>query len=640
MEFERITIIILNDLSYLYLHKLLNSIKAQRGDIEYKVIIISLVKDKATIEYLARISKEVNYRIVYSDKQHSVKHITAEVEKIKNERIILISSNVFFPNDFFEKITLYSIKEIGVLFPSISICFSGVNYYIEHKPKRLINSFLGSPQAIVTTVEILKSNPIKVGGPNIFWMWIQGLIRKGVNISFIDDGYVFYTDVGNANAFLNSYSTKNNDNFIRKLTDKAINFINKRFHHRRVDQKLILKWKEANIIDPHFFPEFVIGSFEVGICNKILNSLIEGLESDYDYVYLVPNLLKGGNTTVVRNYIKAIRRKEAKILLISTDESFSTITGDFEGCKVINASYYFKNINRTFHAELLLLLLLLLNPKRIHVINSELAYKIYSFYNKQFPETTRFYLTHYSPNVSRKGKLTGHMLEYLPYFYDRLTAISTDNKHSKELILRTFGFIMDKYHVHQQPVTRDENDKGVKQGQGLSHKIKILWASRIEYQKDLETLLEIVRHYSNREDIIFLVAGEIDNNSKEIISKLLKNKNVKYLGGFQNYKELPIQDSDLFIYTSLSDGTPNILLEVMATKGIPIFAKRIGGIPELFRNCNKLLCSDADDYIAKIDLFMEDCQAFTYEVQNYQVILKQHSWEMFYKAIENFPGYY
>ena len=53
-------------------------------------------------------------------------------------------------------------------------------------------------------------------------------------------------------------------------------------------------------------------------------------------------------------------------------------------------------------------------------------------------------------------------------------------------------------------------------------------------------------------------------------------KNVTYMGAFTSFSQLP-RDYAVFLYTSLWDGLPNILLEV-AKSGLPIVAPRVGGI--------------------------------------------------------------
>ena len=55
-----------------------------------------------------------------------------------------------------------------------------------------------------------------------------------------------------------------------------------------------------------------------------------------------------------------------------------------------------------------------------------------------------------------------------------------------------------------------------------------------------------------------------------------------YRGAFKSIDELPIDKYDTFLYTSRSDGLPNILLE-MSARGIPIIASDAGGVGDFIK---------------------------------------------------------
>ena len=49
------------------------------------------------------------------------------------------------------------------------------------------------------------------------------------------------------------------------------------------------------------------------------------------------------------------------------------------------------------------------------------------------------------------------------------------------------------------------------------------------------------------------------------------------MGGFKGINSIETSNYDIYLYTSQTDGVPNILLEV-ASKVIPIVSSNIGGI--------------------------------------------------------------
>jgi glycosyltransferase involved in cell wall biosynthesis len=76
----------------------------------------------------------------------------------------------------------------------------------------------------------------------------------------------------------------------------------------------------------------------------------------------------------------------------------------------------------------------------------------------------------------------------------------------------------------------------------------------------------------------FLAYGTPDPHHRDWAADLPAN--VRFRGGFSSTARLPFGEADVFLYTSLWDGLPNVLLEI-AARGLPIVATRTGGIGEL-----------------------------------------------------------
>jgi glycosyltransferase involved in cell wall biosynthesis len=78
--------------------------------------------------------------------------------------------------------------------------------------------------------------------------------------------------------------------------------------------------------------------------------------------------------------------------------------------------------------------------------------------------------------------------------------------------------------------------------------------------------------------------------------------NVAVYPPFLAYDELPLAESDGFIYTSAWDGLPTILIELGAL-GVPIVASAVGGVPELIDEKTGWPVGEdasADDYVEAI----------------------------------------
>jgi glycosyltransferase involved in cell wall biosynthesis len=81
-----------------------------------------------------------------------------------------------------------------------------------------------------------------------------------------------------------------------------------------------------------------------------------------------------------------------------------------------------------------------------------------------------------------------------------------------------------------------------------------------------------------------LIAGKgpADSQLREQVSKSGLNQRVQLVGYWPDVSEM-FSIADLFVLPSLSEGSPNVLLESMAAK-VPIVATNVGGVPEHVSN--------------------------------------------------------
>lgn len=115
------------------------------------------------------------------------------------------------------------------------------------------------------------------------------------------------------------------------------------------------------------------------------------------------------------------------------------------------------------------------------------------------------------------------------------------------------------------------------------------------------TLMEMVNHLADRNDITFVVLGGGSlNEGNNLI-------NVPYINGDELLSKY-YSAADLFIYPSLWDNCPLSVLENMGT-GTPVITYNTGGIPELVRHMESgyiAKYNDSSDFIKGVDLFIND----------------------------------
>jgi glycosyltransferase involved in cell wall biosynthesis len=106
---------------------------------------------------------------------------------------------------------------------------------------------------------------------------------------------------------------------------------------------------------------------------------------------------------------------------------------------------------------------------------------------------------------------------------------------------------------------------------------RLLWSSRICKQKRPELLLVILKELLKTfPDVLVDVYGDADADHKNITNT---KDNLRYQGVYDNFSELEVNKYDAFIYTSVFDGLPNIVLEALGA-GLPVIAPNVGGVSE------------------------------------------------------------
>ena len=120
-----------------------------------------------------------------------------------------------------------------------------------------------------------------------------------------------------------------------------------------------------------------------------------------------------------------------------------------------------------------------------------------------------------------------------------------------------------------------------------SNKTVILSVGSLSPIKGQDYLIRAIPELTaDRNDIELILVG--DGEWRSSLVSLIEELNLELyvtLTGFQHEHTIPtwLNTADIFVLPSLSEGTPNILLEAMAC-GLPIIASHVGGIPGIIKN--------------------------------------------------------
>lgn len=132
----------------------------------------------------------------------------------------------------------------------------------------------------------------------------------------------------------------------------------------------------------------------------------------------------------------------------------------------------------------------------------------------------------------------------------------------------------------------------------------ILSAGRLDKQKGFSYLIEafsrLVKTYPG---VCLFIAGEgpLRKILEQEIARKRLDRSVRLLGLREDIPEL-MAASDIFVLPSLWEGSPNVILEAMAS-GLAIVATKVAGVPELIKEgAEGLLASPADSQALTVAL--------------------------------------
>lgn len=378
----------------------------------------------------------------------------------------------------------------------------------------------------------------------------------------------------------------------------------------------------------------------------VVRLLLTQLERKTTHVLLVPWLKRGGADQAAIAYMRCLAARTSQRVLVVTTECAESIWAARmpDGVQLVEWARLanWESVDRA--RRNLAWLLCRLGATTIHVMNSHLGWELLLHEGRRLNATAHTFASLFWYGPSERRKLWGYASEYAKRVADQgaVDAFLTDNETFPKRLWVDYGIPANRFHCVRHPTSHIVDAPVVPRALGADIRPTILWASRFAPEKCLHLLLQIA---AQRPQYQFMVFGSDDGVSAELAAvsdALAQLPNVTKADGYDEFAALPVQACDAFLYTSSSDGMPNVVIEAVAN-GLPIVAPDVGGVAELVDETTGWLAKGAgnvDSYLKALDAALNDAQESHVRACAALVRVRQlHSPESFERRLAQIPGY-
>jgi glycosyltransferase involved in cell wall biosynthesis len=366
-----------------------------------------------------------------------------------------------------------------------------------------------------------------------------------------------------------------------------------------------------------------------------LKRLFGSLRVPPDRLVLVPSLPLGGAERVAANFANAVAAlfPDESVLVLATDGDTALARDWFAPEVEVRFLGLDRHLSLARRGTAVARFIDALRPRAVLNVNSAAGWDMLERHGAAVQQVTSLTAALFCRDYSVDGVLGGYADRYFRSTYSVLDALYSDHQGFLLELCDTYG-VPTSQRGALQPIYQPVPFVGSRDASGRAAGRTVLWAGRITAQKRPGLLAAVAR---SMPDTSFLVHGTPDPLHQNWADALPSN--VILRGGFTAVDQLPVDEVDLFLYTSAWDGLPNVLLE-LAAREVPIVATDSGGINELVTPETGWLVP-VDDPVAltaRLREALDDpVEAARRASEAAQVVRARHSWSHFVHAVGESP---
>jgi glycosyltransferase involved in cell wall biosynthesis len=375
--------------------------------------------------------------------------------------------------------------------------------------------------------------------------------------------------------------------------------------------------------------------------------LFRSLTKPFKNIVFVPWLAYGGADRAAAHAIRALTEYygPGSTLVVVADydrvETKEWLPPDSE-LRVFSS--FASDLSAKERADFVEILIRCLQPLNVLNINSGACWDAFVRRGRGLSTFTRLFAKCFCRDYSEDGRPVGYTDTHLRTALPALHRVYLDNKTFADELIAQYSLpreLADKLIVLKPPV-RQAAMLGSRSEAGCSrHGLSVFWAGRFCRQKNVGLLLQIAELC--RDDVLFEIWGLGGGAEEERLRRYADShmKEFKLRGPYSSFDAIPHKNYDLFLYTSLWDGLPNVLVEAAAA-GIPIVASDVGGVKELVNSETGWLVLDYENPLAYREAMYEAYNNPHERLKRcdnmLKVIAKTHSWGSYVRVLSHGSG--
>ena len=361
-------------------------------------------------------------------------------------------------------------------------------------------------------------------------------------------------------------------------------------------------------------------------------------ETSPDVVFFGPWIRMGGADILLARYANTVRRlrPDATVAVVTTHGSSTRPDWFDEGVVHVDlpAMDGWDLLTRDERAQLLASL----------VFNSPEFFDAVELFPAALSASTQLFLSTFVIDRGPDGAMANHLFHRPTDYLAVVDKVIVDNHALVTQFHELLRLPPHKFAVHHQPVERPA--PRTTPSRTSTDPLRVMWAARFDKQKRLDLLADIAEEcHRSGLAVEWHVYGapviESADSSAAHIARL-EAVGAKIHGAYASFADLPLDETDLFLMTSESEGIPLTLLDVLAHQ-VPVMAPMVGGIPELVSRETGWPIERFDDvpaYVAALREVSQDTAAARERAAaGYEYLEREFSWTHFEQLLEAMPGY-